>query len=193
MDIFAHALWVGAGATLLKRKKKISSRTRWWTIALTVAPDIPLFIPVLLWSLSPSGSFKTFYDYIFTTPENEPSLPSTVVFISHHLHCVMHSMVIVAAVTFLTWFYLKRFFIPLAGWWIHILIDIFTHSKEYYAVPIFYPFSEEGFNGIAWISPKFLMFNYVLIACAYLWLFLNRKDNKLVNKQKLYKSHIRKR
>lgn len=175
MDIFAHALWVGAGVTYLKQKKKLSNRTRWWTIAFSVAPDIPLFIPVFLWALSPSGSFKAFFDYIIATPGREPPIPSAVILISNHLHCIMHSVVIAAAVTLVAFAFLKMFLFPLVGWWIHIVIDIFTHSKEYYAVPIFYPFSEKAFDGIAWIDPKFFIVNYVLIAFAYILLFSFRK------------------
>lgn len=174
MDIFAHALWVGAGSTLLKRKKKISKRTMWAAIVLTVAPDIPLFIPVLLWALSPAGSFKLFFNYIFTTPGNEPNIPESIVFISHHLHCAMHSVVVAGVITLLVWAYLRRFPVLILGWWIHIFIDIFTHSKEYYAVPILYPFTERAFNGVAWISPWFLAINYMILAFIYLGLYFTR-------------------
>ena len=175
MDILAHALWVGAGATALKRKKKINSRTMWMAIAFTVLPDIPLFIPVLIWALSPAGSFQAFYDYIFATPTSEPHIPSAIIFISHHFHCTMHSLVIVGAVTLLAWTYFRRFPIALLGWWIHIVIDIFSHSKEYYAVPVLYPFSEEGFNGIAWISPWFQAANYGLLLVVYFWLYFQTR------------------
>lgn len=175
MDIFAHALWVGAGATYLEQRNRISRRTLWWTIAFTVAPDIPLFLPLLLWAVLPSGSLNMFVDYIFATPGREPAIPSSVLSISNHLHCTMHSVVILAILTLVTLFIRKKFLFPLAGWWIHIVIDIFTHSKDYYAVPIFYPFSEQGFDGLAWNSPQFLIINYLLIVFSYLYLFFFRK------------------
>ena len=34
-----------------------------------------------------------------------------------------------------------------------IVIDVFWHSPDYYAVPVLYPFSYRSFDGIAWIPP----------------------------------------
>jgi membrane-bound metal-dependent hydrolase YbcI (DUF457 family) len=51
----------------------------------------------------------------------------------------------------------RTLWIPLLGWWSHIVIDVFTHSADYYAVPVLYPFTERGFDGIAWITPWFMV------------------------------------
>jgi hypothetical protein len=60
---------------------------------------------------------------------------------------------------------------PLLGWWSHIVIDIFTHSADFYAAPVLYPITQRGFDGIAWNTPWFMVLNYVALACTGLWLF----------------------
>ncbi len=54
--------------------------------------------------------------------------------------------------------------IPLLGWRSHIVIDVFTHSADYYAAPVLYPITECGFNGIAWNTPWFMGLNYAVLA-----------------------------
>ena len=57
------------------------------------------------------------------------------------------------------------------GWWLHIAIDIPTHSAKYYAVPILYPFTNRGFDGLAWTTPWFLALNYLALAAVWIWLY----------------------
>jgi hypothetical protein len=54
--------------------------------------------------------------------------------------------------------------IPLLGWWSHIVIDVFTHSADYYASPVLYPITQRGFDGIAWNTPWFMVLNYSVLA-----------------------------
>jgi len=37
-------------------------------------------------------------------------------------------------------------------------------------VPVLYPFTERGFDGIAWTTPWFMALNYVALAVVGLWL-----------------------
>jgi membrane-bound metal-dependent hydrolase YbcI (DUF457 family) len=69
----------------------------------------------------------------------------------------------------------RRFWIPLLGWWSHIAIDVFTHSAAYYPAPVLYPFSQRGFDGLAWNTPWFLGLNYVVLAAVSLALWLSRR------------------
>ena len=94
---------------------------------------------------------------------------------SHNLHCVMHSAPIAAVVTGAVWVVRRVFLIPLLGWWLHIVIDVFTHSADYYAVPVLYPFTERGFDGIAWITPCFMALNYAALVSVGIWLALSHR------------------
>ena len=47
-----------------------------------------------------------------------------------------HSAVIAGALTLAAWRWRRAWLIPLAGWWSHIVIDVFTHSADFYPVPV---------------------------------------------------------
>jgi hypothetical protein len=54
----------------------------------------------------------------------------------------------------------------LLGWWSHIVIDVFSHSANFYPAPVLYPITQRGFDGVAWNTPTFLIINYAAIALA---------------------------
>ncbi len=60
--------------------------------------------------------------------------------------------------------------------WSHIVIDVFTHSADYYEVPVRYPFTERGFDGIAWVTPWFMVLNYVALPAVGIWLVLSHRN-----------------
>jgi len=70
-------------------------------------------------------------------------------------------------VTLLVWFVHRQWLLPLLGWWSHIIINVFTHSKDYYPAPVLYPITYRGFDGIAWNTPIFMLLNYLLLAAIY--------------------------
>ncbi len=73
------------------------------------------------------------------------------------------------------WRLRRTLWIPLLGWWSHIVIDVFTHSADYYASPVLYPFTERGFDGIAWNTPWFMALNYLSLGAAVLWLVMTSR------------------
>lgn len=174
MDVFAHALWAGAGMILARRRWRIPPRVAALTVAMAVLPDIPHVVPIVGWSLFGDGSTATVLDYAIASPDEVLAAPAYVDFWSHHLHCIMHSAVIAALVTALSWFMARRLWIPLLGWWSHIVIDVFTHSAEYFPSPVLYPFTRAGFDGIAWNTPGALIANYVGLALIYIALYATR-------------------
>ena len=128
MDILAHGLWVGIGLAAVSRRNPISRRTALLTVGLAVLPDIVHLLPVLALSVAQPGGFATLQAYANALPGLEPSLPPLVESLSHHLHCTLHSAVVAAAVTAAVWVVKRSVWIPLVGWWSHIVIDVFTHS-----------------------------------------------------------------
>jgi hypothetical protein len=175
MDIIAHTLWAAAGATVIHRRRPLSRKAVVLTLVLAALPDVIQLLPIAVWWLFADGSFDALRSYAVAVPGQEPVLPPLVGLLSHHLHCVMHSAPIAALVTGAVWAARRAFWIPLLGWWSHIVIDVFTHSADYYAVPVLYPFTERGFDGIAWNAPWFMALNYVVLALAGLWLLLTRR------------------
>lgn len=167
MDLLAHALWAGAGVALLRRRRPVDRRTVALTVGLAVLPDIPHLLPVAAWSLLGSGSIAAIGDYATAQPGDEPALPAAVESMSHHLHCTMHSAIVAGAVTLLLAWRLRALWLPLLGWWSHIVIDVFTHSADYYAVPVLYPLTMRGFDGVAWNAPWFVALNYAALLGLY--------------------------
>ena len=170
MDIVAHGLWAGIGATLAGRRWPIARRTAVATVAMAVAPDLAQLLPLLGVALFANGGFAALTSYVTALPGFDPALPPTVALLSHHLHCTLHSAVVAMAVTLLVWAATQSLWIPLLGWWSHIAIDVFTHSAGFYPVSVFYPFTEWGFDGWAWNTPVSLVANYAAIGAAALYL-----------------------
>ena len=170
MDILAHGLWAGAGMALAQRRWAFSARTVAATVGLAVVPDLPQLLPLLGLALFGEGGLAVLHAYAVAVPGQEPVLSPGIAFWSHHLHCVMHSAIVAGAVTLLVWAALRLLWVPLLGWWSHIVIDVFTHSAQYYPVPVLYPFSQRGFDGLAWNTPWFLGLNY--LALGAIWLFV---------------------
>ena len=174
MDIVAHTLWAAAGVAVLHRRQAVSGHTVVATLALAALPDVLHLVPIAGWWLFADGTFAALSGYAFAVPGQEPGLPALVQWWSHHLHCVMHSAPVAGFVTLIVWAVRRAFWVPLLGWWSHIVIDVFTHSADYYAVPVLYPFTERGFDGIAWTTPWFMALNYAALAVIGGWLVLSR-------------------
>ncbi|HYN58356.1 MAG TPA: hypothetical protein VET87_02245 [Rubrivivax sp.] len=113
--------------------------------------------------------------YTFALPDHEPTLPPRAGLLSHHLHCVMHSAVVAGVVTLVSWAVLRSLWIPLLGWWLHIVADVFTHSADFYPSPVLYPFTQRGFGGLAWNQPWMLALNYAILAVTAWWVIRSSK------------------
>ncbi len=174
MDILAHGLWAWAGGEVLRRRGHLTKRTLAAGVALTLAPDLIQMLPVLAGVLIGQISLGEFLAYATANPDQEPIKVAWVSVSANHLHCVMHSVIIAGVVSLVAWWRWPVILYPLLGWWLHIAIDVPTHSSDYYAVPIFYPISFRGFNGIAWTSPWFIGMNYVALVAAGIWLIRTR-------------------
>ncbi len=175
MDILAHALWASAGIAAAQRRWPVAPRTAAAAVALAVMPDLGHMLPMLGWGLLGDGSVAELWRYAFALPGQEPAVPPMVAMLSHHLHCILHSAIVAGSVSLLAWWALHRLWIPLLGWWSHIVIDIFTHSADFYPAPVLYPITERGFDGIAWNTPWFMALNYAALAITALWLWRNAK------------------
>ena len=175
MDILAHTLWVGAAAALASRHRVLSRGTVVGALGLAALPDLLHLVPILVWWLAGDGSLAALRAYAVALPGKEPGMPAWVQFWSHHLHCVMHSAPIAGLVTLALWAVRRTLWLPLLGWWSHIVIDVFTHSADYYPVPVLYPFTQRGFDGLAWITPWFMALNYTALAAVAIWLLMGKK------------------
>ena len=175
MDIVAHALWAGIGVAALRRRRPVTLGVTALTVALAALPDVLHLLPIAGWWLFGEGTLAALGAYAVAVPGQEPGLPPAVQFWSHELHCVMHSAPVAALATAVVWAAKRSIWLPLLGWWSHVVIDVFTHSADYYPVPVLYPFTERGFDGVAWNQPWMLALNYIAITAAAAWLLHTRR------------------
>lgn len=169
MDIIAHGLWTALVCRWQGRRRPMKRATTAWTVGLAMAPDSVQLSPIVMAALVTSDGWAAMQAYFLALPHYQPVLPPLVETAMHHLHCTMHSAIVAGAVTWLVWKWTGRFWWPLVGWWLHIVIDVFTHSDDFYPSPVLYPFTQEGFDGLAWNTPWFLWLNYGAMACVWLW------------------------
>ena len=170
MDIVAHGLWAAAGTVLARRHGLVGRRAALGAVALAVLPDLVHGLPVVGWALSAGDAYTVARDYAVALPGQEPAMPAAVALAAHHLHCAVHSAVVAAVFTLAWWIAARSLSFALFGWWSHIVIDVFTHSADFYPSPVFYPFSARAFDGIAWNAPWFMAANYFALGLVWLWI-----------------------
>ncbi len=177
MDIVAHGLWAGAAVVALAPRRRPTRGVLGATVALGVLPDLVHMLPVVAWAIATRDASSA-WQYAIATPGHGPAMPDLVQLLAHHLHCLLHSAVVAALVTVVVAWRWQRFWWPLLGWWLHIVIDVFTHSADFYPSPVFYPLTYWGFDGVAWNQPVFQLANYLALAgaCGWLWVSRSRAD-----------------
>ena len=178
MDIFAHGLWAGATYKAVNKKAKKPLNVRlagFWG----VFPDLFAFTLGFAWLF---GNL-IFGDMSFTDlprPDSvEPAPQDTLpIFrLTSMLYSISHSAIIFLIVFGVVFLILRRPLWELGGWFIHILLDIPTHSYQFYPTPFLWPLSGWKFDGFSWGTPWFLILNYSAIIIAY-WLL--RRKNRVV-------------
>ena len=155
MDILAHSLWGFIVFNKLKNKFLV--------ILFAVIPDLLSFGPLFLMNI------------ITGTPrmgKPELSLIPDYVFLSYNL---THSLVVAFMVILAVYIITKKIHYFLLAWPLHIFIDIFTHTKEFFPTPFLYPLSEFKLSIISWANPTFMAINYGLIAILLGYILLRRK------------------
>jgi hypothetical protein len=152
MDIISHALW----ANLIFKEMPEKNLA----IVFSITPDLISFGGVL---------GKRFFRK--TLHYKDPPLSSFPKFV-FKLYRATHSLII-WLIVFLVLYALgfKFLAIALCGWGLHILLDIFTHTTDFFPTPIFWPFSRYHFSGINWSNKYFMLFNYAVLAFLYLFFY----------------------
>ncbi|OGI62235.1 hypothetical protein A2645_01405 [Candidatus Nomurabacteria bacterium RIFCSPHIGHO2_01_FULL_39_9] len=190
MDIFAHALWANAGARKLNQiadKKGNQKFSIAWTTFWGIFPDLFAFswpfalriFAVLSGSLALSNFFQR-------PPIAEESAFQNGFAVVGNLYPYSHSLIIFAAVFLIVWLIYRRPRFELLGWGLHILIDIFSHSIQFYPTPFLFPISDWRFPyGVAWSGQIFMIINYSLLLIVFLYFAISkirRKNNARSNK-----------
>ncbi len=88
----------------------------------------------------------------------------------------MHSLLIPTLAVALMGLWRRRWMIPALAWPLHVALDSFSHADGKFRTTLLYPFSDWGFNGIAWwTSGRFVASYWAAALLLWLGLFLWRK------------------
>lgn len=177
MDIFSHGLWAGAAYKVVNIKKKKNFNVRWGTF-WGIFPDLFAFTIPFVWIVWHLWIVGDINPSMLPRPEQAEPAPSDTLWIfrlASSLYNLSHSLIIFLIVFGIVYLVLKRPVWELGGWLLHILIDIPTHSYQFFPTPVLWPISSWKFDGISWGTPWFLITNYSLLVIVYIFIWLWRK------------------
>ena len=153
MDTLSHALY---GKGFFGYRKY-----RWTSFLFGALPDLSSFGVYFLGLL-----FSNFHGLKNGRPSIE-EIPIWVVELYNISHSLITAFVFIAIVYFikkeLTW--------PMLAWPVHIIVDLFTHSIEFFPTPILWPLSNYRFDGIPWSNIYVFTTNIVLIFLIFFYRF----------------------
>lgn len=172
MDIISHSLWAGAISYAAKHNLEKRTKHKFHILAgilFSVFPDIFAFGFPFLWFAYKFLSGQMSLGEMPMPGDAEPfRLAGFWVFdLAQNLYMVSHSLIIFTVVFILTWKMFKRPVFELLGWPLHILIDIPTHSYEFYPTPVFWPISTAALDGAEWKTPLVMGINIFALAVVY--------------------------
>ena len=151
MDTVSHALW---GKGLFGYKKY-----RWFAVLFGAIPDLLSFGIYFIFNF-----LTNFQNLKFGKPEIH-EIPDWVFALYDFSHSIIVAFLFIAAVYIVN----KDFCFPMLAWPLHIVIDFFTHSIEFFPTPIFWPISNFRFDGIPWSNPIVWLSNIFFIVLIFIY------------------------
>ncbi len=156
MDILAHGLW--SYALFSKTKYK------WQAALFGTLPDLISFGPHTLASILTFNSL----------PHSKPALSSISSYI-FTMYNITHSLIPITLVALLVYLITKKFYLPFLAGYLHIFIDIPSHTTDFFPTPFLWPFPTPFFSGISWANPIFMIVNYSLLVLVYAFYVFKKK------------------
>ena len=154
MDTFSHALY---GKGLFGYRKY-----RWTSFLFGAFPDLSSFGVYFLVLF-----FSNFQKLQYGRPSIE-EIPIWVIELYNISHSLITAFVFIAIVYFvkrdLSW--------PMLAWPLHIIVDLLTHSIEFFPTPIFWPLSNYRFDGIPWSNIYVFITNIIMIFLIFFYRYI---------------------
>lgn len=169
MDILSHGLY--SGIAFGRRNR----RSFWLAVFFGIAPDLfsfGVFFVERIFSLETIQIFGLGRG--FPDPSTIPSYVST-------LYNLTHSLVIFSLVFLIVFLIRKAPLYEMLAWLLHILMDIFSHSTEFFPTPFLWPLFDIEVNSLSWRHPYIFTPNLIILGGLCLWFFYFRR--KAIAKQ----------
>ena len=161
MDIVSHGLWGGIAFGRNRRRNFFAAT------AFSVLPDVGgegmMFLLVVLGLPGMPG-----------LAHGHPDISEFPRY-AQGFYQATHSLVLFSLVFALVWALRKEHYLPLAGWGLHILIDIPTHSLALFPTPFLWPLSSFRVDGVSWRSTWIMIPNFALLLLVYGIWFCRRR------------------
>ncbi len=91
------------------------------------------------------------------------------------LYNISHSLFVAAAAILIVSLILRRIPMCMLAWPAMIVLDVFTHTRDFLPTPFLWPISEWRFPGISWGTWQFMVINYSVIAICLFAIIVYRK------------------
>lgn len=185
MDVLAHTLWTNAGARagnkLSKKKNGKFNVHVGWTAFWGVFPDFFAFtLPFVI------GFYKIIFQGVSLLDIRNHHSVSGGFDLASTLYQYSHSVVIWLIVFILVWIISKRPRYELLGWLLHILIDIPSHSINFYPTPFLFPISDYRFPyGISWSNKWYMLTNYTALFFVWSSILYKKIKRNMIKKEGL--------
>ena len=151
MDTLSHALW---GKGLFGYRKY-----RWLPLLFGAIPDLLSFGVYFLFDLiSNPSNFKM----------GKPSIDEIPHWV-YGLYDISHSMVVALVCILIVYKLNKDIAFSMLAWPLHIIIDFFTHSIQFFPTPILWPLSDYRFDGVPWSNPIVWFLNILCIIVIFIY------------------------
>ena len=161
MDYFSHGIW--SYIFFHKIKKPL------YAVLFGIMPDTISWVPFVFYRI-----FSGQYSF---GPPDPLIIPDWVWF----LYGLSHSLIVFVIVALLLFALFRKIPIYVWAWPLHIIIDIFTHTREYLSTPFLWPVSDYAFPGISWGTPWFMIPNLSLMVLLLILIYLKQRPGKGVS------------
>ncbi len=151
MDTISHALW---GKGLFGYRKY-----RYLSFVFGAIPDLLSFGIYFLSNLILNPS-----NIKFGKP-NLSEIPEWV----FSLYNFSHSLIISTIFILIIYKINREIYFPMLAWPFHILLDLLTHSRDFFPTPILWPISDYRFDGIPWSNSYIMITNIIFIFLIFIY------------------------
>ena len=159
MDFFAHIFWT---AIIFRNQTPL-----WIPLLFAAIPDSTSW-GVWFVQIIATGKFRETFKNFRKRPPDFSALPRWI----WTLYGASHSVFSFAAVFVVLSLITGTIFVPALAWGLHILMDIFTHSREFLGTPFLWPLSDWKFPGFSWGRAWFIVLNYAAITFFIIYFFI---------------------
>lgn len=158
MDVVSHGLW---GTLLFGHNKKGEYRYYFWAALFGILPDTLFFFVFI--GMVIAGNTQ------LTMP---PNFPAEAI----ETYKYTHSFLTAGTVFIFLFIFHKNMIKLFLAWPLHITVDIFTHTADFYPTKFLYPLSDFYISVISWRHNLIAVgINYVILIAAIVFLFIYKK------------------